>query len=160
MEDYEFQNADSGASGCENTEAGRLKAGSLVMIKEKPCKVTHQSHAKTGKHGSAKVMLTGEDIFTHKKYECTYGSGDMVPAPLVTRKEYTLIDIDEDDFMMLMDEVGNIKEDVKLPEHEWCEDFVKTMKSILAAATNECLVVVISALGQEQATSAREGKAQ
>ena len=125
MEDYEFQNTDSGAAGTENVEAGRLKVGSLCIIKDKPCKVTAQSHAKTGKHGSAKVMLTGEDIFTHKKYECTYGSGDMVPAPVVTRKEYTLIDIDGEDFMMLMEDDGNMKEDLKVPEHDWAKEIVQ-----------------------------------
>ena len=34
------------------------------MIKDRSCKILSCSTAKPGKHGSAKAMLTGADIFT------------------------------------------------------------------------------------------------
>ena len=43
----------------EKAAAGSLKKGDLVMIKGHPCKVMSMSTAKTGKHGSAKAMVTG-----------------------------------------------------------------------------------------------------
>ena len=96
MSDEEnFEVTDAGASQTELVESQRLKNGSLVMIKGNPCKVTEVSTAKPGKHGSAKVILKGTDILTDKTYDCTYHSGDMVPAPIVKRDEYTLLNIDD-----------------------------------------------------------------
>ncbi len=107
--DYQFEQGDSGSAGIEKIQAGCLKNGSLVMIKGHPCKVVSFSTAKTGKHGAAKAMVTGIDIFTANKYECTFGSSDNVDAPLQTKKEYTLIDIDSEGYMSLMDEHSEIK---------------------------------------------------
>jgi translation initiation factor 5A len=74
------------------------------MIKGHPCKVVSFSTAKTGKHGAAKAMVTGIDIFTSNKYECTFSTGENVDAPLVNRKEYSLLNIDDEGYMSLMDE--------------------------------------------------------
>ena len=66
-DDNQFEQGDAGASITELAEAGRMKPGSLLMMKETfPCKVTAFSTAKPGKHGSAKAMITGKDIFTDK----------------------------------------------------------------------------------------------
>jgi translation initiation factor 5A len=92
------------------------------MIKGRPCKVVSFSTAKTGKHGSAKAMVTGIDIFTASKYECTFSTSDNVDAPLQTKIEYTLINIDDEGFCSLMTENGDIKEDLKLPTEEWLAD--------------------------------------
>ena len=127
------------------------------MIKGHPCKVVSFSTAKTGKHGAAKAMVTGIDIFTSNKYECTFGSGDNVDAPLVVRKEYTLINIDDEGFMCLMDETGTMKEDLKLPTEDWLKDIVAKCKEVLAAGEKECLVSVISATGMEKLVSVKEG---
>jgi translation initiation factor 5A len=127
------------------------------MIKGHPCKVVSFSTAKTGKHGAAKAMVTGIDIFTSNKYECTFGSGDNVDAPLVVRREYTLINIDDEGFMCLMDETGTMKEDLKLPTEDWLKDIVAKCKEVLAAGEKECLVSVISATGMEKLISVKEG---
>lgn len=104
MEDYEFEQGVSGSAGIEKVSAGSLKKGDLVMIKGHPCKVVSFSTAKVGKHGSAKAMITGIDIFSSNKYECTFSTGDNVDAPLLKRLEYTLINIDEDGYASLMNE--------------------------------------------------------
>ena len=92
----EFEGGDAGASNTKLIEAGRAKIGALIMLKEQfPCKVTAFSTAKPGKHGSAKAMLVGKDIFTDKQYEETFGTGDMTPAPIVEKKEYTLLSVDD-----------------------------------------------------------------
>ena len=70
MSDNEFIQGDAGAANITLVEAGRRKPGSLLMMKgEFPCKVVSFSTAKPGKHGSAKAMITGKDIFTDKQYE-------------------------------------------------------------------------------------------
>ena len=102
MEDYEFTVGDAGSAGIEKVSAGSLKKGDLVMIKDRPCKVVTFSTAKTGKHGSAKAMVSGIDIFTSNKHECTFSTGDNVDAPVLKRIEYNLINIDEDGYATLL----------------------------------------------------------
>ena len=94
------------------------------MIKNFPCKVTEVSTAKTGKHGSAKVILKGKDIMTDKVYECTYHAGEMVDAPICKKVEFTLLDV-QDEVLQLLTEKGEIKEDVGLPEQAHLKDIRK-----------------------------------
>ena len=83
MSDNEFIQGDAGAANITLVEAGRRKPGSLLMMKgEFPCKVVSFSTAKPGKHGSAKAMITGKDIFTDKQYErivCFKGRAKQPP---------------------------------------------------------------------------------
>ena len=157
--DYEFEQGDSGSAGIEKVQAGCLKKGDLVMIKGHPCKVVSFSTAKTGKHGAAKAMVTGIDIFTSGKYECTFSTSDNVDAPVLERKEYTLVDIDEDGFCSLMDASGEVRQDVSLPTDEWLADVAARCREILEGGQKECVVSVISSMGQEKLISVKEGNA-
>ena len=159
MEDNEFIQGDAGSTGMEKIQAGNLKKGSLVMIKGRPCKVVDFSTAKTGKHGAAKAMVTGIDIFTSNKLECTFSTGDNVDAPIVNKTEYTLINIDDEGFCTLMTDSGETKEDLKLPDDEWLKDVASRIKEIFEAGKNECLITVVSALGTEKILTVREGNA-
>merc|ERR1712070_692271 len=102
--DNEFTQGGTGSSNYTFAEAGRSKPGSLLMMKEEtyPCKVTNMSTAKPGKHGSAKAMIVAKDIFTDKQYEETFGTSDNVKVPIVKKNEFTCIDINDEDFLMLM----------------------------------------------------------
>ena len=155
-DDYQFEGGDAGSLGMEKVQAGTLHKGDLVMIKDHPCKVTEFSKAKPGKHGAAKAMLVGVDIFTGSKHECTYGTGDMVDAPVTKRNEYTLINIEDDGFVSLLNDSGEPKEDLQLPNDKEIAD---EMKRIFEAAEKECVITVLSALGKEQIINAREGNA-
>ena len=142
---------------CDKVESNRLKNGSLVMIKGNPCKVTEVSTAKPGKHGSAKVILKGRDILTSKVYECTFHSGDMVDAPIVKRTEYTLLNIEDETQLQLLDAQGEMKEDVNLPEDEHLREVSQKIKEIFEEGKKECLVTVLATLGKEQVVDVREG---
>merc|ERR1711998_714949 len=115
--DEDFERVDAGASMTEKVESQRLKVGSYIMIKGCPCKVLEVKTAKDGKHGSAKVIVKGKDILTANVVGCYFHSGDMVDAPIVDKTEYTLMNIDGE-MLELMDQNGNIKSDVDLPEAE------------------------------------------
>lgn len=128
-----------------------------MCIKDKPCKVTNVSTSKTGKHGHAKCNFTALDIFTNKKYE------DIIPAthnahiPVVTRKDYDLIDITDDGFLSLMEENGDMREDVKLPIHP--DNYARELQQAFekAQAENKSLSVsLLSAMGHEQIMSHKE----
>ena len=141
MSDNEFIQGDSGAANITLVEAGRRKPGSLLMMKgEFPCKVISFSTAKPGKHGSAKAMITGKDIFTDKQYEETFGTGDMIQAPVVVNTEYNCLDCDASGALQLLTADGNMKEDVSLPTASHLKDVEKQLRDILAAGKKECLV--------------------
>ena len=156
--DEEFNKGDAGSTGMEKVSAGGLKNGSLVMIKEKPCKVVSFSTAKVGKHGSAKAMITGIDIFTNNKLECTFSTGEMVDAPLVKRTEYLVINIDDEGYLTLLKDNGDTKEDLKLPEDEHLKETVVRIKEIFEAGKKECLVTGYEAIGIEKILLVKEGK--
>ena len=157
MSDNEFEKGDAGSSKTELAEAGRMKPGSLIMMKgEFPCKVTAFSTAKPGKHGSAKAMITAKDIFTDKQYEETFGTGDMIPRPIVKKTEYTCICIDGD-FLQLLTPEGEMKEDCSLPTEAHLKEVATKINSILDAAAKECLVTVQSWGEKEQVVHCREG---
>lgn len=160
-DENEFETGDSGALNTELAEAGRMKPGSLIIMKETfPCKVTAFSTAKPGKHGSAKAMITAKDVFTDKQYDETFGTGDMIPRPIVTKTEVTCICYDDDGVLQLMMPDGDIKEDLNLPTESHLSDVATKIKQIVDAATKECLVTYQKWGDREQVVAVREGQDQ
>merc|ERR1711951_31317 len=117
MADIDFASADAGASETFPMQCSALRKNGFVMIKGRPCKIVEMSTSKTGKHGHAKVHLVALDIFTGRKHEDICPSTHNMNVPRVSRKDYTLSDID-DGFCALMDEGGDMKEDLKLPDDD------------------------------------------
>jgi translation initiation factor 5A len=103
-------------------KAGSLKKGDIVVIVDRPYKIVELTRAKTGKHGICKIHITGLDIFTNKKIQTMYSSTDSVETTEVSRKEFELIDISNDDFITLMLDSGNTRSDIKLQKNELCDD--------------------------------------
>merc|ERR1740133_663333 len=136
-EDNEFIKGENAGSAVGVVEAGRAKPGTLVMMKETfPCKVTAMNTAKPGKHGSAK---------------------DMIGAPLVTKTEYLLLDLDDDQLTLMHQESGDVREDIDLPTVSHLSDIVKLIKKIHTTGKKECLVTVQHFDNREQVYSVREG---
>lgn len=119
MSDIEedFTKGEAGSSDCTPTQVGSIKKGGYCMLKGNPCKVTEYSTAKPGKHGSAKATIVGFDIFTGKKYEDSAPTGASIGVPNVTKEEFEIADINEDDdFVSAILGDGSLKEDLKLPK--------------------------------------------
>ena len=158
-DDNQFEAGDSGALTTELADAGRMKPGSLIIMKELwPCKVTAFSTAKPGKHGSAKAMITAKDIFTDKQYDETFGTGDMIPRPIVTKTEVSGLSYEEDGTLCLMMPDGELKEDLNLPTEAHLSDVVKNIKSIIDAGAKECLITYQTWGTKQQVTAVREGQ--
>jgi len=88
------------------------------MLKGNPCKLADVSTSKTGKHGSAKCNMMGHDIFTGKRCEEIIPSSTVTQVPFVTRKDYTLTDVNDEGYVTLFDETDSTcREDIKLPTH-------------------------------------------
>ena len=160
-DENEFETGESGALNTELAEAGRMKPGSLIIMKEQwPCKVTAFSTAKPGKHGSAKAMITAKDVFTDKQYDETFGTGDMIPRPIITKTEVTCICYDDDGVLQLMMPDGDIKEDLNLPTESHLTEVATKIKQIVDAGAKECLVTFQKWGDKEQVVAVREGQDQ
>lgn len=114
------------------------------MIKGRPCKIVEMSTSKTGKHGHAKVHMVGIDVFTSKKYEDICPSTHNMEVPIIKRTDYTLVDISNDDFLSLMDDGGDTRDDLKRPGG----DIGNSLKAAFDKG-DELLCTVLSALGEE-----------
>lgn len=129
-------------------QASALKKGGFAVMNGRPVKIISMSTSKTGKHGSAKIHFVATDIFTGKKIEDICPSTSNMEAPNVKRTELPLLDIDEDGFCSLMDEGGNTKNDLKLPEGELGDEIRKAFEDA-GDDGKEILVAVQSALDEE-----------
>lgn len=140
---FDFEGGDAGASSTFPLQCSALRKNGYVMIKSRPCKIVEMSTSKTGKHGHAKVHMVALDIFTGKKLEDICPSTHNMEVPNVTRKDYQLIGMD-DDFLSLMDDSGDTRDDLKCPDGEIGEEIRKAIKN-----ENDILCTVLSAVGEE-----------
>merc|ERR1711994_695537 len=143
---YDFSGADAGASATFPMQCSALRKGGFVMIKNRPTKIVEMSTSKTGKHGHAKVHLVALDIFTGKKLEDICPSTHNMEVPNVKRKDFQLIGLD-DDFLSLMDDNGDTRDDLKCPEDDVGEQIRAAidgeqdiMCTVLSACGEECVI--------------------
>merc|ERR1711974_52721 len=147
-----FDSADAGASATFPMQCSALRKNGHVVIKGRPCKIVDMSTSKTGKHGHAKVHLTAIDIFTGKKLEDISPSTHNMDVPNVSRREYQLLDITDDDFLSLMLDDGSTKDDVKVPDNEVGERINKLFND----EQKDTNVIILTAMGEECAIEAKE----
>jgi translation initiation factor 5A len=146
VDEETFEFADAGAAATVPMQCSALRKGGHVVLKGRPCKVVEMSTSKTGKHGHAKVNLVGIDIFNGRKYEDMSPSTHNMEVPVVKRKDYELLSIDEEGFVSLLDETLGTKEDLKLPEGELGQQIREAFDK---EGDNGILVTVVSAMGEE-----------
>jgi translation initiation factor 5A len=150
--DVTFDSADAGASLTYPMQCSALRKNGFVVIKGRPCKIVDMSTSKTGKHGHAKVHLVAIDIFTAKKYEDLSPSTHNMDVPNVSRREFQLLDISDDGFLSLMNDDGDTKDDVRMPDGEVGEKINKLFK-VEEKDTN---VIVLASMGEEACVEAKE----
>ena len=150
-----FEKGDGG-SHVFPSSAGNIKKGSYMLIKTHPCKIVSVTTSKTGKHGHAKAAITGICVFTTKKCEDSVPTSHNVECPNITKVEYALINILEDDFLSLMDEeTGDMREDLALDGHKcWAESNKKIREDFDNG--EDLLVTVLGAMGRECVISHRK----
>ncbi|KAG9392706.1 Translation elongation factor IF5A [Carpediemonas membranifera] len=151
MSDVEFERADAGAATTYPAQAGTLRKGGFVVIKNRPCKVVETSVSKTGKHGHAKVHVVAIDIFTGRKLEDICPSTHNTEIPFVTKGDYMLIDIEEDGFCSLMTDDGKTRDDLKCPEGEIGDEMRAAFDD-----GKDLIVSVQKAMGEESIISFKE----
>lgn len=149
----EFDQANAGSSATRPVQAGSVKKGSFVMLKNRPCKVVEYSTSKTGKHGHAKASITGIDIFTGKKYDENCPTSHNMDEPVVNRVQYTIVSWD-DNHLCLLDAAGSTRDDLQWPvgrDDKQLDEWIKALGEGLSPT-----VYVLSACGEEKVFSTNE----
>lgn len=145
LDDGHFDGADAGGALTYPIQCSALRKNGYAILKGKPCKIVDMSTSKTGKHGHAKVNLTGIDIFDGKKYEDMSPSTHNMEVPNVSRIEYTLIDIGEEGYLSLMDDGGEVRDDLHCNHNPELLAEIKTKFD----AGDEMMICVLKAMGKE-----------
>lgn len=108
--DEEFH-VQEGGMNIIPTKAGQLRKNDFVVAKDAfPCKIIEVTTSKTGKHGHAKAHITCVDIFTGKKFEINEPTSHNLSVPVVEKKEYDLISVEEDGSVTYLNEDGSYNE--------------------------------------------------
>ncbi|CAN1328371.1 Eukaryotic translation initiation factor 5A [Linum perenne] len=145
-EEHHFESkADAGASKTYPQQAGAIRKGGHIVIKNRPCKVVEVSTSKTGKHGHAKCHFVAIDIFNGKKLEDIVPSSHNCDVPHVNRTDYQLIDISEDGFVSSDPIVKVIYPSVSNRESVCFEQIKDGF-----GEGKDLVVSVMSAMGEEQ----------
>merc|ERR1712159_81529 len=166
-ENFDIETTDAGASAVASVEAGQIRAGGYIMIKGKPCKVRDVSVSKTGKHGHAKCKFSATDIFTGNACEELCPSTHSIDIPVVTKKDWMIQGLQDETYVLLMDEEGEMREDLQLPNATYKTDDDNTAAKLIQdycamvdeGANIEIYCTVLAAVGQEKITEVRKKEA-
>merc|ERR1711933_457259 len=97
-------------------------------------------------------------IFNGKKLETVCPSDHVCMVPTIIRNEYQLLDIDEDNFVSLVDSSGITRDDISLPKGtDKLDKLTMEIRSAFAAG-HDTILTIISAMGEEQIQSIKKGK--
>ena len=154
MADIEtFESTDAGASETIPMEAGQIRKGGYICIKGRPCKVTSVSTSKTGKHGHAKCNFVATDIFNGKKLEDIVPSSHGTTVPNVFKSEYSLLDISDEDYLTLMTDNGETREDLKMPSYP--SELEEQIRNGFEQG-EQLILGVVKAMGEEHVMSCKK----
>merc|ERR1711908_253964 len=155
---FEVNTGDSGASLTVSVEAGQIRKGGYIMIKGKACKVKSVSVSKTGKHGHAKCKFAASDIFTGATCEELCPSAHTIDVPFVNKKDWQIQGLQDETYVLLMDDDGEMREDLQLPDQTYKTDddqkasdlIIDLCQKVEDGADIEIFCTVLSAVGQEK----------
>merc|ERR1712057_153614 len=166
-ENFDIETTDAGASATVSVEAGQIRKGGYIMIKGKPCKVKDVSVSKTGKHGHAKCKFAAVDIFTGNTCEELCPSTHSIDIPVVTKKDWMIQGLQDETYVLLMDDDGEMREDLQLPNINFKTEDDNTASKLIQdycamvddGANIEIYCTVLAAVGQEKITEVRKKEA-
>ncbi len=96
-------------------EAKELKKGKYVVIDGIPCRVVNIDSSKPGKHGAAKMRITGIGIFNGEKKVLLSPSDAEVEVPIIQRKTVQIMSVSGDTANVMDSETYEMFE-IKIPK--------------------------------------------
>ncbi len=95
--------------------------------------------------------MVGIDIFTGRRYEDVRPIGHMIQVPRVTKKDYLIIDIADDEYVSLMnEETCQVRRDLKLKEDA---EMSRRLLDKFNEGNGQIKVTILKALGEEHIMS-------
>jgi len=135
------------------TDPNDLRIGKYAMIRGEPCKISDLAKSAPGKHGASKIHAVGYQIFTDKKKEEIFTSGERVVVPDVTKDEYEVLSEDMEDggyILVMKPRVGAFR--MPAPKEEEHRDKIKE----LLEEEKIVVVTVLEAMNQQMVLTVRE----
>jgi translation initiation factor 5A len=100
---------------------GSLKKGDYVVIDDTACTVTKVKISRPGKHGHAKVNLTGKGLLDEKKRNVIMPGHDKIKVPVIDKRNAQVLNVTGDTVnVMDMETYENFSLDI--PEEEEFQD--------------------------------------
>jgi translation initiation factor 5A len=99
----------------EQVEVRTLKENKYILIDDEPCVIKSISHAKTGKHGSAKARIDAIGVFDGSKRSIVAPVTDKTYVPLVDRKNGQVISV-SGNVAQVMDNADYSTLEIKIPD--------------------------------------------
>ncbi|XWV24607.1 mimivirus translation initiation factor 5A [Tupanvirus deep ocean] len=127
----------------------------IVIDKVFPCRIMEKHVSKTGKHGGCKISFVGIDIFTQKKHTTIYRTGDKVVVPIITKEDYQLVGISDEDppYLSLVSDKQELREDLRLVKDEMGSKIIEDYNN-----GKDIIVTTQKALNQESVVSYKINK--
>lgn len=75
------------------SSAKELKEGKYVIIEDIPCRIVNIDSSKPGKHGAAKMRVTGIGVFDGQKKQLLVPSDADVEVPIIERQTAQVISV-------------------------------------------------------------------
>ena len=148
-----FESVDAGASETIPMEAGQIKKGGYISLREDHVAWCLFLHLKQVNMVTAKCNFVATDIFTGKKLEDIVPSTHGTTVPNVFKEEYSLLDISDEDYLSLMDANGEVREDLQMPTYP--DELVKQIRDGFDAG-DTLSVWVVKALGEEHVMTCKK----
>lgn len=99
-------------------QPSKLRKNDYVLENDIIYQLTSQPKlVKGGKHGHAKYLFDARNIVTGKKKVFSFNGHEQVTIPTLKSVEYEVCNV-EDDRMDLLDDLGNLFDEVKIPSTE------------------------------------------
>ncbi|MDD5022760.1 MAG: translation initiation factor IF-5A [Candidatus ainarchaeum sp.] len=95
--------------------AKELKEGRYLLIDGIPCRIVEIESSKPGKHGSAKMRITGIGVFDSQKKICLSPSDADVEVPVIERRTVQILSM-SGNIASVMDSQTYETYDIDVPE--------------------------------------------
>lgn len=99
----------------KTVSASEIQKGSYMLFEGVPCRVVDIQTSKTGKHGHAKMRITGIGLIDEKKRMAVMPAHDNVEVPIVEKRSAQVLSI-SGDAANIMDSETYETFDLKIPE--------------------------------------------
>lgn len=100
-------------------QAGQMKEGNYMLIDGEPCKIKTIEKSKPGKHGAAKVRITGFGVFDDQRRTFLGPVDAEVEVPIIQRSNASVVAV-MGDTVQIMDlktyETMNVKRPAELTD--------------------------------------------